>query len=439
MPHTDFVHLRVHTAYSLLEGAIRIPDLVAKCGAERMPAVAITDTDNLFGALEFSSTSAAGGIQPIIGCQLSLTPDAAEESHPGSRNGGPETLAVLIVLAQNQTGYANLLKLVSSAYLDVEDASRPQVPLSVVETYAEGLIALTGGVAGPVGRHLADGQEEKAEAALLRLAAAFPSRLYMEVSRHGLDSEAAIEPALIDLAYRHDLPLVATNEAFFIDAEMFEAHDALPAPTRAPVELTLDREPVILAGPETSVRLQLRSLGRHVIEGRTRVDDGELVRTGFGGQQVPKLTVDDPVTVALTLRRRRSRAGICISRRSVRFRDRQAPVPRPPPHRGNRSRGTRFRRGSASAGVPLPMPWRRKIGPARRAPPQPHVRPARRSSDRSIRLPRPLPRPDRPPAASPKRAHEVLRESYRARSRRQPRGSEDEKRARAHECLCSCR
>ncbi len=227
MPHTDFVHLRVHTAYSLLEGAIRIPDLVAKCGAERMPAVAITDTDNLFGALEFSSTSAAGGIQPIIGCQLSLTPDAAEESHPGSRNGGPETLAVLIVLAQNQTGYANLLKLVSSAYLDVEDASRPQVPLSVVETYAEGLIALTGGVAGPVGRHLADGQEEKAEAALLRLAAAFPSRLYMEVSRHGLDSEAAIEPALIDLAYRHDLPLVATNEAFFIDAEMFEAHDAL--------------------------------------------------------------------------------------------------------------------------------------------------------------------------------------------------------------------
>ena len=225
MAHADFVHLRVHTAYSLLEGAIRIPDLVAKCGAERMPAVAITDTDNLFGALEFSPACAAKGVQPIIGCQLSLAPDAAQESR--SRNGGHETPAVLIILAQNETGYANLLKLVSSAYLDTEDASRPQVPLSVVEARAEGLIALTGGVAGPVGRHLTDGQGEKAEAVLMRLAAAFPGRLYVEISRHGLESEAAIEPALIDLAYRHDLPLVATNEAFFIDAEMFEAHDAL--------------------------------------------------------------------------------------------------------------------------------------------------------------------------------------------------------------------
>ncbi|MDP6883129.1 MAG: DNA polymerase III subunit alpha, partial [Rhodospirillales bacterium] len=227
MPHADFVHLRVHSAYSLLEGAIRIGDLVAKCGAESMPAVAITDTDNLFGALEFSSASAAGGIQPIIGCQLSLAPDGAEELRPGARNGGHKAPAVLIVVVQNETGYANLLKLVSSAYLDVDDASRPQVPLSVVEAHAEGLIALTGGAAGPVGRHLTDGQGEKAEAALLRLAAAFPGRLYVEVSRHGLDGEAAIEPALIDLAYRHDLPLVATNEAFFIDAEMFEAHDAL--------------------------------------------------------------------------------------------------------------------------------------------------------------------------------------------------------------------
>ena len=227
MPHADFIHLRVHTAYSLLEGAIRISDLVTKCGAERMPAVAITDTDNLFGALEFSSAAAAGGIQPIIGCQLSLAPDGSEDSRPGLRNGGHEAPAVLIVLAQNETGYGNLLKLVSSAYLDVDDASRPQVPLSVVEARAEGLIILTGGVAGPVGHHLTDGQGEKAEAVLQRLAAAFPGRLYVEVSRHGLDSEAAIEPALIDLAYRHNLPLVATNEAFFIDAEMFEAHDAL--------------------------------------------------------------------------------------------------------------------------------------------------------------------------------------------------------------------
>ena len=227
MPHDDFVHLRVHSAYSLLEGAIRISDLMTKCCAERMPAVAITDTDNLFGALEFSSAAAAGGVQPIIGCQLSLAPDESEATRLGLRNGGQEAPAVLIVLAQNETGYGNLLKLVSSAYLDADDASRPQVPLSVVEARGEGLIVLTGGVAGPIGRHLIDGQGEKAEAVLLRLAAAFPGRLYVEVSRRGLDSEAATEPALINFAYRYDLPLVATNESFFIDVQMFEAHDAL--------------------------------------------------------------------------------------------------------------------------------------------------------------------------------------------------------------------
>ena len=104
MPHADFVHLRVHTAYSLLEGAIRIPDLVAKCGAERMPAVAITDTNNLFGALEFSPACAARGIQPIIGCQLSLTPDTAEDTRPGLRNGGQEVPAEVSALVKHVRG-----------------------------------------------------------------------------------------------------------------------------------------------------------------------------------------------------------------------------------------------------------------------------------------------------------------------------------------------
>ena len=227
MAHAAFVHLRVHTAYSLLEGAIRVPELAAACRRHRMPAVAITDTNNLFGALEFSALSADAGIQPIIGCQLSITRDGSGRSGAALRDGTRRPADPLVLLAQNDTGYRNLMKLLSTAYMDSEDAGRPQVTLEALEDRGDGLIALTGGPSGPVGRHLADGQAKAAEACLRRLAEAFPGRLYVEVMRHGLEEEARCEPAFVDLAYRFDLPLVATNEAFFVDADMYEAHDAL--------------------------------------------------------------------------------------------------------------------------------------------------------------------------------------------------------------------
>ena len=228
MPHADFVHLRVHSAYSLSEGAIKLKQLIALCKAQAMPAVAVTDTGNLFGALEFALAARDAGVQPIIGCQLGI----AREEQGGGLNGAARVghkppPDQLVLLAQSEAGYKNLLKLSSRAYLEGEPGEAPQVPLTALDDHGGGLIALSGGPAGTVGRFLGDGQDEAAEASLQRLKSLFPGCFYIELMRHGLPAEARIEERLIDLAYAHDLPLVATNEAFFADRAMFEAHDAL--------------------------------------------------------------------------------------------------------------------------------------------------------------------------------------------------------------------
>ena len=222
MSHADFVHLRVHSAYSLSEGALKIPDIASLCKANRMPAVAITDTNNLFGALEFSQTCAKAGIQPIVGCQLAVAFETPEPNRT-HRNSFDE----LVLLAQNEAGYGNLLKLTSQAFLAVEAGASPHVPGDAVKAHAEGLIALTGGLRGPLGRYLAAGQGDAAEAVCDRLKAIFGDRLYIEISRQGVREETAIEPKLLALADAMNLPLVATNEAFFAEEGMYAAHDTL--------------------------------------------------------------------------------------------------------------------------------------------------------------------------------------------------------------------
>ena len=220
-----FIHLRLHTEYSLLEGAIPVKKLPQMCINADMPAVAVTDTNNMFCALEFSEGAAKSGIQPIIGCQIDLTYDQAEQ---GQREKPP---APLVLLAQNETGYANLMKLNSCEYIDAGGAL-PQVSLEELEQYSDGLICLSGGPNGPVGQFLQQGQGPKAQALMTRLAATYPNRLYVELQRHpgdgGLpDNEQRTETALIDMAYAMGLPLVATNDVYFPKPEIYEAHDAL--------------------------------------------------------------------------------------------------------------------------------------------------------------------------------------------------------------------
>jgi DNA polymerase III subunit alpha len=223
MPLADFVHLRVHTAYSLSHGAIRIKELVALCREERMPAVAITDSGNLFGALEFATACAEAGIQPIIGVEMALR---RERGNGAGMRPVPEPDR-LVLLVQSETGYRNLLSLVSRSFLDGEAGVEPTVTLSDLSAAADGLVCLAGGPWGPLGRLLAEGQEAAAEALLGELAAAFPGRLYIELMRHGEAAETRSEEGLVGLAYRHGLPLVATNDAHFPDRDFYEAHDAL--------------------------------------------------------------------------------------------------------------------------------------------------------------------------------------------------------------------
>ncbi len=221
-----FIHLRVRSIYSVGEGAIEMKALPKLCAARGYPAVAVTDANNLFGALEFSETAAKAGVQPIIGVSLALA--YAPADRPGDRAPAP---AEIVLLAQDEAGYLNLMALSSQVYVEAADGVRA-VDVEALAQHAQGLICLTGGADGPLGRLVQAGKPEAAEALLDRLAAIFGDRLYLEVQRHGgaddprTPAEAATEPFFVRAAYARDLPLVATNDAHFPDAAMFDAHDA---------------------------------------------------------------------------------------------------------------------------------------------------------------------------------------------------------------------
>ena len=224
-----FVHLKVHSAYSLLEGALTIPRLAKLAAEDGFPALGLSDTSNLFGALEFSDKLAGAGIQPIVGATLSVDFEekkAEEIEHTAKpvRLGGDGPIALF---AMSDAGYANLLKLVSRAHLESGDAEQPYISVSALAEHAEGLIALTGGPDGPIDQTLREAQRSQAKARLIRLKSAFGDRLYVEIQRHGLKSEQEVEPHLLELAYAHDIPIVATNEAYFAAPDDYEAHDAL--------------------------------------------------------------------------------------------------------------------------------------------------------------------------------------------------------------------
>ncbi len=204
---------------------MRLKKLPGLCEQMDMPAVAVTDTNSMFSALEFSVTASGAGIQPIIGCQVDLT---YVQAQPGEK---PKLPAPIVLLAQSETGYENLMKLSTCLYVD-KGGQLPQVTLAELEAHSDGLICLSGGPDGPVGRMLQQGQRPAAEALVDRLSAMFPNRLYIELQRHPgeggqPESESLTERGHIEMAYAKNLPLVATNDVYFPASEMFEAHDAL--------------------------------------------------------------------------------------------------------------------------------------------------------------------------------------------------------------------
>jgi DNA polymerase-3 subunit alpha len=228
MSDPRFVHLRLHTEYSLLKGAVRLKKLPGLCRQAGMPAVAVTDTANMFCALEFSVAAMGAGVQPIVGCEVPVALPRAER--PGQRQ-RLERPGAVVLLAQSEAGYMNLMKLNSCLYLR-GDGEEPHVTPEELERHAEGLICLTGGPDGPAGRLLQEGKRGEAEALIRRLAAAYPTRLYVELQRHPVEGglwapEQATERGYVEMAYAMDLPLVATNDVHFVEEEHYEAHDAL--------------------------------------------------------------------------------------------------------------------------------------------------------------------------------------------------------------------
>ena len=215
-----FIHLRAHSAYSLLEGALK-PAVLANAALRfETPAIGVTDRNNLFGALEISEKLSDIGVQPIIGVTLSLR---------GLKIPGRDQhdLPSIALFAQNETGYLNLLSIVSRAHLEGDGIEPPGVTLEAVSKAGAGIICLTGGREGPIDKYLGAQNKIEAEKILHRLCDIFPNNLYIELQRYGLQDDEEIEAGLIDFAYAHDIPLVATNQSFFESEEDFEAHDAL--------------------------------------------------------------------------------------------------------------------------------------------------------------------------------------------------------------------
>jgi len=227
-----FIHLKVHSAYSLLEGALPIGKIAKLAAAAKMPAIALTDTNNLYGVLEFSDKLAGAGVQPIAGCTLQIDFGDRQQRQTGLVRLGtnqprPQPAGAITVLAANGEGYQNLMKLSSSAFFDPAEDEDPHIAIERLEKHGAGLIALTGGPDGPIDRALRDGQKEIALARLQSLEKIFGDRLYVELQRHGTKDQAEVEPALINLAYERELPIVATNEVYFASPDDYEAHDAL--------------------------------------------------------------------------------------------------------------------------------------------------------------------------------------------------------------------
>src|SRR5712672_1015601 len=224
MSNAGFVHLHVHSAYSLLKGSIKIQKLGELAKADRQPALALTDTDNMFGALEFSDKMAGYGIQPIIGCELAV--DFGDQD-PSARNALAAGPARIVLLAARERGYRSLMRLNSRAFLETPIHQSPHIKFEWLQGDAEDLIVLTGGPEGPISLAIDADHADLAATRCDRLANLFGDRLYIELQRHGIEKERRTEAALIDLAYAKGFPVVATNEPYFATTDDYEAHDAL--------------------------------------------------------------------------------------------------------------------------------------------------------------------------------------------------------------------
>ena len=220
MSNAPYVPLRIFYSYTMLEGAIE-PKAIAKQAKKLdFPAAALADRNGLYASMAFTDACKGEGVQPVIGTTLAV-------ARPGTPEGKAPVLDWLPLFAQNAVGYDNLCALVSAAHLGRPVEEPAHVTIEFLEGRTDGLIALTGGGEGAIARLIAEGQQRDALAYLERLKSLFPDRLYVEISRRGESIEEQAEQGLLDLAYDHEIPLVATNPACFVEPHFHPAHDAM--------------------------------------------------------------------------------------------------------------------------------------------------------------------------------------------------------------------
>ena len=225
MQHSDFVHLHVHSEYSLLDGAAQLEKLVAKAKELKFPAIALTDHGNLFGAIDFYQAAQKGGIKPIVGCELYVAPRGRKER--GGEDGGYEGANHLTVLVRNLTGYKNLIKLVSKAYLE-GFYYKPRVDKELLAQHADGLLVLSGCLNSEVSRLISAGEHDRArEAAVWHQEVFGKDHYFMEVQAHGLDEQTKVTAETLKLAQAIGAPIAGTNDSHYLEAGHGRAHEAL--------------------------------------------------------------------------------------------------------------------------------------------------------------------------------------------------------------------
>ncbi|MDX2082572.1 MAG: DNA polymerase III subunit alpha [Rickettsiales bacterium] len=221
-----FIPLRNHTTYSLCKGAIKISEIVERAADYKIPALGIMDCQNLFGALEFSSACKKAGIQPILGCEILI--NFEDENRKAISNLDLEnSLVKLPLIAKDDLGYKNLMFLVSHSFLNRQSGISPHISFTLLQEKAAGIIALSGGEAGFIGKLLQQSQEKKLADLLEKFAQIFGQDFYIEITRHGTKIEEELEEKFIEIAFKHNLPLLATNDVYFLDQSMHEAQDIL--------------------------------------------------------------------------------------------------------------------------------------------------------------------------------------------------------------------
>ncbi len=220
-PASDFIHLHVHTNYSLLDGAIRLDKLMDQCHEFGMDTVTITDHGAMYGALEFYNKARKAGLKPIIGCEFYMTPGSRHKKDPQQKG-----LRHLVLLAMNERGYKNLMHLASIAQLE-GFYYKPRLDMEVIEQFNEGLIALTACLQGVVPFHIKNGDPETALEEAKKFQNIFGDRLYLELQENGIPEQSLVNDGLVKISEKTGIPLVATNDCHYLTKEHNHAHEVL--------------------------------------------------------------------------------------------------------------------------------------------------------------------------------------------------------------------